>query len=146
MALYNNGFPVGYQQAGYPYAPPYPQPPAPPQMPQTQMPGGNPQMMTPPTIRAEIVQVDGQEAAERYPLAAGMSQMMIAKDDSFIAVKTQGDGQQYSMTYYDRRPPAPPEPPVDLSGFVRREEVAEMIAAALRGRQEAQRGKKEGKA
>ena len=130
MAIFNNGFPASYQPFNYGYQP------------QIQTQQTAPQMMTPPTIRAEIVQVDGQDAAERYPLAAGASQMMIARDDSFIAVKTvQGDGQ-YSVTYYDKRPPAPPEPPLDLSAFVRREEVEAMISAALGAKQEAPRLKK----
>lgn len=138
MALFNNGFPASYQPFGYSYQP-YQQ--TVPQMQGTQMSSAN-QMMTPPTIRAEIVQVDGQDAAERYPLAAGASQMMIARDDSFIAVKTVlGDGQ-YSVTYYDKRPPAPPEPTPDLSAFVRRDEVEAMIAAALGARQEPQKAKK----
>lgn len=135
MALFNNGFPTSYQPFSYGYQP-YQQ--TVPQMQGTQMSSSN-QMMTPPTIRAEIVQVDGQDAAERYPLAAGASQMMIARDDSFIAVKTvQGDGQ-YSVTYYDKRPPAPPEPPLDLSVYARRDEVEAMIAAALGARQEPQK-------
>lgn len=132
MAIFNGGFPTSYQPVGYGYQA---YQPTVPQM-QTQ------QQMTPPTIRAEIVQVDGQDAAERFPLAAGASQMMIARDDSFIAVKSmQADGL-YSVTYYDKRPPAPPEPPLDLSAFVRREEVAEMITEALRTRQEPQKAKK----
>lgn len=126
MAIFNNGFPSTYQPIGYGYQSYQP----------TQM-----QQMTPPTIRAEIVQVDGTDAAERFPLAAGASQMMIAKDDSFIAVKSmQGDGT-YTVTYYDKRPPAPPEPPLDLSGFVRREEVEEMIKNALGARQAPQKAK-----
>ena len=33
-----------------------------------------PQMMSPPTIRAEIVQVEGEQAAAAYPVGAGASQ------------------------------------------------------------------------
>lgn len=138
MAIFNGGFPATYQPMGYNYQ--QYQAPAP-QMSPAQMSTTN-QMMTPPTIRAEIVQVDSQDAAERYPLAAGASQMMIARDDSFIAVKSMQSDGQYTVIYYDKRPPAPPEPPLDLSVFVRREEVADMIAAALSARQETQKPKK----
>ena len=48
---FNNGFPMTYQQM-------YPQY-------QYQ------QMMTPPTIRAEIIQVGSEEEAANYPVAAG---------------------------------------------------------------------------
>ena len=120
MAVFNGGFPVGYQPFQFPgYQPPQPQQQA------------QPQMMTPPTIRAEIVQVEGEQAAAQYPVGAGASQMMMAKDDSAIFVKTALANGQFQLDIFDKRPPAPPEPPLDLSGFVRREEVAEMITAAL---------------
>lgn len=89
------------------------------------------QMMTPPTIRAEIVQVDNEQAAANYPVGAGASQMMIAKDDSFIAVKTATPNGQYTLDVFVKRPPAPPEPAFDPSLYVRRDEVAELIKNAL---------------
>lgn len=53
-----NPFPVGYQ----PYNP-YQQ-----YQPQMQQAQQQQQMMTPPTIHAEIVQVDGEQAAAQYPV------------------------------------------------------------------------------
>ena len=64
-----NYFPVGYQAY-------------------MQQPQINNQMMTPPTIHAEIVQVGSEQEAANYPVGMGASQMMIAKDDSAIYVKT----------------------------------------------------------
>lgn len=105
----NPAFPAGYQPMGW----------NPPQNPQ--------QSMTPPTIRAEIVQVDDEKAAANYPVGAGASQMMIAKDDSAIFVKTAGQNGT-TLDVFVKRPPAPGAPEPD---FCTREEVEAMIAAAL---------------
>lgn len=113
---------------------------APPQMQQqqmTQMQGGNPvpattpQMLTPPTIHADIVQVDGEQAAANYPVGAGASQMMMARDDSAIFVKTALANGQYTLDVFQKRPPAPEKPPLDLSEYVKRDEIEALIAAAL---------------
>lgn len=133
---FNNGFPVGYT----PYGGFYPGYYNPAQMQQAQMPPaqqqGNPfqnvtgsgQAMTPPTIHAEIIQVDNEQVAEAYPVAAGASQMMIAKDDSFIAVKTAYANGQAALDVFVKRPPAPPKPPVDLSAYVTRDEMEKRLA------------------
>lgn len=104
MAIYPNPYP--YQQM-------YPQ------MYQPQM--------TPPTIRAEIVQVDNEEQAANYPVAAGASQMMIARDDSAIYVKTVGAAGPV-LNVFIKRPPAAPAPAPE---YMTREEVEAMIAAAI---------------
>ena len=109
---WNQMFPVGYQPA--------------------QMPGWNPQayqqqMMTPPTIRAEIVQVDGEEQAAQYPVGAGASQMMIARDDSAIFVKTAGTNGA-TLDVFVKRPPAAP---ASAPEYMTRADVEAMIAAAL---------------
>lgn len=155
---YNNMFPVGYQPATnyfqqppmqYPYpAPPAPMPPvsnaAGPQPVQQPMQQTAPQMMTPPTIHAEIVQIDGEAAIAQFPVNAGASQMMMAKDDSFIAVKSMLANGQYTVDFYDKRPPAPPEPTFDPSAYVRRDEIDGLVAAAVAASQPAKRtGKKD---
>ena len=123
-----NGFPASYQPLGFGY-PQYQQ-----QMQGTQMSLTNQQMMTPPTIRAEIVQVDGEEAAGNFPVGAGSSQMMIARDDSAIFVKTAAaNGQGYTLDVFVKRPPAPVKPPVDMGAYVTRDELPELLAAFLRG-------------
>lgn len=128
MAYYNP-FPVGYQ----PYNPygQYQQIQQPQQMPQApSMPGQPAQSMTPPTIHAEIVQVDSEQAAAQYPVGAGASQMMIAKDDSAIFVKTAGTNGT-TLDVFVKRPPAPPEPQFDPAAYVTREELETRLAAIL---------------
>lgn len=126
-----NGFPASYQPLGFGY-PQYQQQMAQ-QMPGTQMSPANQQMMTPPTIRAEIVQVDGEEAAGNFPVGAGSSQMMIARDDSAIFVKTAAaNGQGYTLDVFVKRPPAPVKPPVDMGAYVTRDELPELLTAFLR--------------
>lgn len=86
-----------------------------------------PQMMSPPTIRADIVQVDNEEQAAAFPVGVGASQMMIARDDSAIFVKT-ANANGAMLEVFVKRPPAPKEPePV----YMTRADVEEMIAAAL---------------
>ena len=124
--IFNNGYPASYQPFGYNYQQ-YQQPIQ--NQPQQQ------QMMTPPTIRAEIVQVDGEEAAGNFPVGAGSSQMMIARDDSAIFVKTAAaNGQGYTLDVFVKRPPAPVKPPVDMGAYVTRDELPELLAAFLRGK------------
>ena len=89
------------------------------------------QMMSPPTIRAEIVQVDNEQAAANYPVGTGMSQMMIAKDESAIFVKSVSANGAV-MDVYIRRPPAPPEPKFVPGDYVRKDEIAEIVAAMLK--------------
>lgn len=123
--IFNGGYPASYQPFGYQNYQ---------QMQGAQMSPANQQMMTPPTIRAEIVQVDGEEAANSFPVGAGSSQMMIARDDSAIFVKTAAaNGQGYTLDVFVKRPPAPVKPPVDMGAYVTRDELPELLAAFLRG-------------
>ena len=104
------------------YSPMYQMPQAMPQMPQQAMPQGR---------MVDIVPVDSVEAAETFPVAVGATQMMIAKDDSFIAVKISGVNGQSSFSVYDKRPPSPPAPAFDPSEYVRKDEVETLVSAAL---------------
>lgn len=83
--------------------------------------------MTPPTIRAEIIQVDSEEQAANYPVNAGASQMMIARDDSAIFVKSVGANGP-TLDVFIKRPPAPKAPEPE---YMTRADVEAMIAAAL---------------
>jgi hypothetical protein len=123
MAVFNNGFPVSYQPIGFQPYQAFPQ-----QAPQMQ--AGNGQVMTPPTIRAEIVQVDSEQAAAAFPVGTGASQMMIAKDDSAIFIKT-ANANGYVLDVYEKRPPAPPAPAFDPGEFVRKDELEALLAKAL---------------
>lgn len=91
------------------------------------------QMMTPPTIHAEIIQVDGEQNAAQYPVAAGASQMMIARDDSAIFVKTVAqNGNSYTLDVFTKRPPAPPAPKFEPGDYVRKDELEALISAMLK--------------
>ena len=118
---YNNGFPVTYPQIFPQYQQPYPQY----QQAAPQAPSG----MTPPTVHADIYQVGSEQEAANFPVAAGASQMMVAKDDSAIYVKTAYANGQSVLDVFVKRPPAPPEKPVDLTAYVTREELEQRLAA-----------------
>lgn len=119
--IFNNGYPASYQPFGYGYQ--QYQQPMQNQQPQQQ------QMMTPPTIRAEIVQVDSEEAASNYPVGPGSSQMMIAKDDSAIFVKTAMANGQSSLDVFVKRPRTPQKPAFDPDKYVTREELEKRLQA-----------------
>lgn len=133
---FNNGFPVSYQPIGFQY-PPYQSPvPTVQQQPiaGTQpMPNPTAQAMTPPTIHAEIVQVDGEADVERWPVNAGASQMFMTKAEDRIIIKTMGPNGPLPLDVYDKRPPAPPRPAVDLGNYVTREELETRLGAILEG-------------
>lgn len=120
---YNNGFPVTYPQMfpQYQY-----------QIPQYQQQNTQPvpqQTMTPPIVHADIIQVGSEAEAQNYPVAAGASQMMVSKDDSAIYVKTAFANGQSNLDVFVKRPPAPPEKPVDMGLYVTRDEFEQRIAA-----------------
>lgn len=98
---------------------------------QTQQQG---QMMTPPTIRAEIVQVDSLDAIDRYPMAAGTSQMFMTKDEAAIVVRSMYANGQHNDDIYDKRPPAPPAPTLNPAEYVRKDELQALIAETLQAR------------
>jgi len=87
------------------------------------------QPLTPPTIHAEIVQVDGEADVERWPVNAGASQMFITRDETQIIVKTMGANGPLPLDVYVKRPPAPVAPPFNPAEYVRRDELPELIAA-----------------
>lgn len=111
---YSSYFPATYQ----PYYPQYPQQPQPQQ-----------QMMTPPTIRAEIVQVGSRAEALNFPVGAGQTQMMIMKDDSAIFIKSAFANGQANLDEYIKKPPEPERPAVD---YVTREEFEQRLSALQR--------------
>lgn len=90
----------------------------------------------------EAVPVDTEAEAENCPMAAGTSGVFFARNDSFIAVKSVGVNGQISFAVYDKRPPAPVKPPIDLTAYVTKEEFEARIAALNAPR----KGKKEDEA
>ena len=99
--------------------------------PMYQVPQAMPQQTMPQGRMVDIVPVDSVEAAETFPVAVGATQMMIAKDDSFIAVKISGVNGQSSFSVYDKRPPSPPTPVFDPTEYVRKDEIETLVSAAL---------------
>lgn len=114
MAWNTNYYPGGYQMGTYnPYQNALLQ---------------QPQTMTP-TIRAEIIQVDSEQTAAAYPVGAGSSQMMIAKDDSAIYVKTALANGQSQFDVFEKRAPLPPAPSFDASAYVTHDELERRLKA-----------------
>lgn len=70
-----------------------------------------PQQYTPPTIHAEIVQVAGEQEVKDYPLAAGVTQMFMSKDDKNIFIKTAyANSPAQIITYSKAEPVTEPTP------------------------------------
>lgn len=144
---WNNGYPVTYAQAyQYPGAaqmPMYGQQMAQPgfqqPLPVTQMSQANQPspVMTPPTIRAEIIQIEDEAAVDRFPVAGGASQMFMTRAEDKIIIKTMGQDGPLPLVVYEKRPPAPPAPKFDPSEYVRRDEVETLVSAALAAQQAA---------
>ena len=79
----------------------------------------------------EVVPVDNEEAAAAFPVQVGATQVMFARDDSFIAVKSSNVNGQSSFDIYDKRPPAPPQPAFDPQAYVTKDELEKRLAAIL---------------
>lgn len=122
---YNNGFPMNYQPAQIYYPQQYQYQPQMQAQMQTQMQTQQP--MTPPTIHAEIVQVDNEQAGENYPLAVGASQMMMAKDESAIFVKSMYANGQYNFDVFEKRPKRPKKPEINLDMYITRDEFEKRL-------------------
>jgi len=151
MAFYG-GFPASYQPG---YTPGYPGAQMPVYGPQNAYQGQNiqaqpqPQQMTPPTIRAEIIQIEDEVAVDRFPLAAGASQMFMTRAEDKIIIKTMGQDGALPLVIYDKRPPAPPAPKFDPAEYMRRDEadklimerVETLVSAALTAQKAPQRKK-----
>ena len=95
------------------------------QMPQIQQP------MQPQGRMVDVVPIDSVESAESFPVPIGATQLMISKDDSFIAVKSNGVNGQSKFDVYDKRPPAPPMPKYNMADYVRRDEIDFYVNDAL---------------
>ena len=88
------------------------------------------------TRMVEVVPVDSVDAAREFPVAIGATVMLIAKDDSFVAVKINGVNGQSSFDVYDRRPPEPPAPVFDPAAYVTKDEFESRLRAILKERDE----------
>lgn len=97
--------------------------------PQNGQPGGA--AMTPPTIHADIIMVDDFAEMDRYPLAAGSNQMFATKDEAHFAIRSMYANGEHADVFYDKRPPAPPEPKIDPADYVRKEDLPDLIAEVI---------------
>lgn len=116
-SFYGNYAPSYFPQQTYTPQYPYQQ-----QAPQQ----GQATQMTPPTIHAEIIQVDGEKEARDYPVAAGSTQMMMSKDDEHIYIKTAYAAAPAQLIVYNKAEPVE-EKEVDLGQFVTREEFEKRL-------------------
>ena len=66
----------------------------------------NPQM-TKPTVHADIIQIENEDAADNEPVDAGTSQMMITKDETVIMIKSVLANGETTMDIYRKQPKAP---------------------------------------
>lgn len=77
------------------------------------------QSLTPPTIHAEIIQIDGgRKEVENYPVNAGCSQMFIAKDEQTIFIKSVLANGQYTIDEYQKKEPEPEQETNPLENYV----------------------------
>lgn len=66
------------------------------------------QPYSPPTIRAEIIQVSDEAEVQNYPLAAGATQMFMSKDDKYIFIKTAYTNSPAQVITYSKGEQKPP--------------------------------------
>lgn len=83
------------------------------------------QMMTPPTIHAEIVQVSGKDEALNFPVGTGQTQMMMAKDESSIFIKSVFANGQSTLIEYNKKLQESNSSKMD---YITREEFEKRIA------------------
>lgn len=105
--MFNNGFPATYPQMNWPYQ-------------QQNVVQG----MTRPTIHADIVQVSDENEAWNEQVAAGGSQMMMARDESAIYIKSAYPNSEPTLDIYVKQSRKEKN-----SEYVTREELQELIAA-----------------
>jgi hypothetical protein len=87
------------------------------------------QSFTQPTIRAEIVQIDGDEAeANNFPVQTGGTQMMINKAEDKIFIKTVYANNQTNLDIFVKQKPAPAQPQPNFDNFVTREELEQRLS------------------
>lgn len=114
MSFINPYLPNNYNIYGQQYQQPVP--------PQTQN-------FSMPTIRAEIVQINGDEdEANKFPVPTGGTQMMINKTEDKIFIKTVYANNQSNLDVYVKQAPAPPQPQPNFDSFVTREELERRLA------------------
>ena len=87
------------------------------------------QVQQPASRMTEVFAAANEKYVLEFPVAAGTTALFVATDDSFTAIKEASVTGQVTVQFYDKRPPAPPEKPVDPAAFVTREELEQRLAA-----------------
>ena len=84
--------------------------------------------MTLPTIHADIIQADEEQARE-YNIAAGTTQMFMSKDEDYIFIKTAYANGNYDFVRYPKDKTVTPTPSSDAQNdYVTREEFEKRLA------------------
>lgn len=123
MAAYNSYFPAGYAYNPYQQAMQYQQPM------QAAQQAYTPQNFSQPTIRAEIVQIDGDEPeAQNFPVQTGGTQMMINKSETKIFIKTVYANNQTNLDVFVKQPHTVTPAQPDFENFVTKEELEQRLA------------------
>lgn len=91
-----------------------------------------PQAMTPPTIHADIIQVENEAEADKYPMSSGSPpQMFIKRDESEIYVKTMLANNGHELAVYVKRPPKVTAQDVDMGMYVTKDELEKRLEALM---------------
>lgn len=80
------------------------------------------------TRAVEAIPVDDENAVVGFPVALGATALFISKNDRFVAFKSNNMNGESEVIFFDRRPPAPEPEPFDASLYVRKDELAAMLA------------------
>jgi len=147
---FNNGFPINYQQAGYPYYGFQPTQPAP----QTNIPpiannGNVAQRGNPQTNDTGILWVQGEAGAKSYPVAPGKSVMLMdSETDAFYIKSADASGMPLPLRVFDYKertaqPQAQHQPLMQTDQFVTWEALEQRLAEIINDKKPT--AKKEGK-
>ena len=77
----------------------------------------------------EVIPVDTEDQINSWQVTAGTTVQFMARNDAFVAFKSVGLNGEATVDFYDRRPPAPPPPVFDPGAYVRKDELAALLAS-----------------
>ena len=86
-----------------------------------------PSTFTPPTIHAEIIQVENADFVDKYPVGVGQSQMFMLRDDSIIFIKSALANGQTSVAIYPRKITEPQKQSINMDNYITREEFEKRL-------------------
>lgn len=101
---------------------------------------------SPQTPNAGFVWVQGEEAAKAYPVAPGNKVLLMDSDNPVLYVKTADNtGRPMPLETYDLvlRVNKTQGPSMDLSSYVRKDEIEELIVATLNDIRSKKKARKE---